>query len=314
MRYENSFRKIVISVVSFHLFCIGWCIWTGSVPTVKKVQEKLIVKTISLKNNTTVNPSKVVKQEPEPVTMTEHVPAVVAAPYVEPEPEPEVESLEEIEEPSPKPEVKKKTKPEPKKETKPIEAPKKKEVPPKKEVKKEKKTETKPEPKKEVSKTPPKKVQKDEKKVIAKPNPNPKPEVSKEDLKKQALIAKAQALLTKKGSSPKNSANDSKLANIGTIGKLEIDNYGSVSDVERRYQDILAAHLKDRLSFPDYGEVKIKLTLEKSGKVIKVEVISSKSDENRNYAVKILPGILFPSFDTFIKEQRYTFSVTLKND
>lgn len=292
MRYENSFKNIAAFVISFHLLCIVWCVWSGTTPPVKKIHEKLIVKTVSTKSSAVVKASNVSK-EPEPVAMAEPVaappePEPEPEPYVEPEPEPSVE---------PKPVAKPKAKSEPKKETKPKEKEK-----PKKEEK-------------PVTKVAPKKVAKEEKKVAAKPKPKPQPQVSKEDLRKQELIAKAQSLLSKTGSNTsKKSSSDNKLVNLGTIGKLEIDNAGTVSDVERRYQDILASHLKDRLRFPDYGEVKIKLTLERSGKVLKVEVISSKSDENRSYAVKVLPGILFPSFHTFIKEDKYTFSVTLKND
>lgn len=292
MRYENSFKNITAFVISFHALCIGWCVWSGTTPPVKKIHEKLIVKTVSTKSSAVAKTSNVSKQ-PEPVAMAEPVaappePEPEPKPYVEPEPEPYVE---------PKPVAKPKAKSEPKKETKPKEKEK-----PKKEEK-------------PVTKVAPKKVAKEEKKVAAKPKPKPQPQVSKEDLRKQELIAKAQSLLSKTGSNTsKKSSSDNKLVNLGTIGKLEIDNAGTVSDVERRYQDILASHLKDRLCFPDYGEVKIKLTLERSGKVLKVEVISSKSDENRSYAVKVLPGILFPSFHTFIKEDKYTFSVTLKND
>lgn len=288
MRYENSFRNISIFVISFHLLCIGWCIWTGTTPPVKKTQEKLIVKTVSLKNKEVAKVSKPAK-EPEPIAMAEPPPPPPPPPPPEPEPEPEPEPVPV---PAPKPVAKPKPKPEPKKEVaKPKEKPK-------------------PKP---VVKATPKKAPTEEKKPVAKKNP-PKdttPKVSKEDLKKQELIAKAQAMFTKAGSKP---SKNSSLIALGTISKLEIDSPALMTDKERRYQDILAAHLKDRLCFPEYGEVKIKLTLANSGKVLKVDVVSAKSCENRNYALKTLPGILFPTFDSFIKEDQYTFSITLKND
>jgi outer membrane biosynthesis protein TonB len=220
-------------------------------------------------------PPKAVK-EPEPIAMAEEAPA---PPCPEPEPEPE-----------PKPVFK--PKPEPKKEVKP---------------KKEDKPVSKPKPK-----TPPK----EDKKPAAKkaPEPEAKPKVSKEDLRKQELIAKAQAILKTGTSSSKKSSNDSSLVSLSTISKLQIDAPAMMTDKEKRYQDILASHLKDRLRFPEYGEVKIKLTLANSGKVLKVDIVSSKSEENRNYALKTLPNILFPSFDGFIKESQHTFSITLKND
>ena len=266
MRRYTTFKKICIWVISSHLVLILWCIWTGVITPPKKITEKLVVQTVSLKSGHSA--PKPVKA-PEPIAMAEPEPAAVAP---EPEPEPEPKPI-----PPPKPNGK--PKPEPKKETKP----------------------------KPVSKAAPPKKQ------PVKQNPAPKPQVSKEDKKKQELIAKAQAMFSKGTSSSKNSSN-SKLITLGTLGKLQIDSPGNVSDKERRYQDILAAHLKDRLRFPDYGEVKLKLTLANSGKVLKVDVVSSKSDENRSYAIKTLPSILFPTFDSFIKEDKYTFSITLKND
>ena len=88
-----------------------------------------------------------------------------------------------------------------------------------------------------------------------------------------------------------------------------------MGDHEVSYRDELANRLKLLLRLPEYGEVKVKLTIERSGKIAKVLIISSESSANRKYIEKTLPGLTFPQFGTrFGDVDQYTFSITLGNE
>jgi colicin import membrane protein len=88
-----------------------------------------------------------------------------------------------------------------------------------------------------------------------------------------------------------------------------------LSTNEVNYRDEVAYRIKQTLRLPDYGTVKIKLTLNRSGKVITVQIISSESIKNQQYAERTLQGLIFPPFGTrFGDADRYTFLITLNND
>ena len=84
---------------------------------------------------------------------------------------------------------------------------------------------------------------------------------------------------------------------------------------ESRYSDEIAYRLKSSLRFPDYGAVKIKLTLDRTGKVLKCETVHSESAKNKSYVESKVPGIVFSSFgQQFQGATQTTFVITLQND
>lgn len=84
---------------------------------------------------------------------------------------------------------------------------------------------------------------------------------------------------------------------------------------EAAYRDELAHRLKLYLKLPEYGDVKIVLTLERSGKVAGVKVISTQSKKNAAYIEKQLPALMFPSFGgNFSKAAIYDFTLVLSNE
>lgn len=98
---------------------------------------------------------------------------------------------------------------------------------------------------------------------------------------------------------------------------LQIDALPSDSAIpmETSYRDELAYRLKHTLKMPDYGQVKIKLTLERSGKVANVQIVSSESAKNKQYVEKMIPTLVFPPFGTrFQDAKQYSFMITLKNE
>lgn len=57
------------------------------------------------------------------------------------------------------------------------------------------------------------------------------------------------------------------------------------------------------------------LTLNRSGKVAKVAIISAESIVNSKYIEKTLPELSFPAFGTnFAAASEYTFMITLSNE
>ncbi len=280
---------------------------------------------------------------PEPEPILERVPEPIPEPIPEPVPEPVLES-KPMEQPKPKveikPEPKAAPKPKPKKEAKkaPIkkEPVKPKKQTPKKEVKKPepKKTE-KTLPKKEVKKETAKKEAKKEtpKKPAKKEEAPQKPAAPKPDPQAEAVKAKQRELLAKAQESiakidrPRGmiasagTASALSLASVpGKISALQIealpsDQGSTLTPHERSYRDELAGRLKLLLKLPEHGEVKIKLTLERSGKVTKIAVVSSQSAANRSYIEKKVPTLTFPSFgDNFVGQSNYTFLVSLSNE
>ena len=84
---------------------------------------------------------------------------------------------------------------------------------------------------------------------------------------------------------------------------------------EKSYRDELAGRLKLLLKVPEHGEVQLKLTLDRSGKVLKVTITKSVSQLNRSYIEKNLPTLKFPSFGKhFDNKLDYTFNIQLSNE
>lgn len=143
--------------------------------------------------------------------------------------------------------------------------------------------------------------------------------------KQQKLLSQAQETIAKIDKSrdkiSRTNLPDPGFVPPGAISSLQIDSfadYGSkqqLSSQEASYRDELASRLKLLLKLPEYGEVKIKLTLERSGKVAKVVIISAASAANRKHVEKTLPTLTFPAFGAnFDQSSQFTFSITLCNE
>jgi|LakMenEpi03Aug12_release.lakeMendotaPanAssembly.Ray.scaffolds.fasta_scaffold126784_2 outer membrane biosynthesis protein TonB len=146
----------------------------------------------------------------------------------------------------------------------------------------------------------PKKIEKPFKKKQSNPIPAPKKE-TKNSTKKNELIAQARE----------------KLAKIAPTG----DKFSGSSPImehlsagEESYRAELAARLKLLLHLPEPGEVKLKLTLDRSGNFISMDIASKSNSRNMQYLEKILPSLTYPAFDNHFKGlSNYTFSITLSH-
>jgi outer membrane biosynthesis protein TonB len=81
------------------------------------------------------------------------------------------------------------------------------------------------------------------------------------------------------------------------------------------YTDLIVNHLHQHLSLPDYGEVKIQLSLRQDGTVAKVVVLRAQSEKNRLYLESNLLRLKFPCFEgPFATKKESTFTLTFCNE
>ncbi len=88
---------------------------------------------------------------------------------------------------------------------------------------------------------------------------------------------------------------------------------GLLNSTEASYQGKIKFRLEQNLRLPERGEVEIKLTLNKSGKIVKFETTSPQSLKNRQYIEQKIPSIVFPEFDASLNgETQHLFTIQLK--
>lgn len=322
-RTDRTLFPISLSVLAIHALLILYM--SFFIPSTLKPEpkrERLLVKTIKLSNERTFNPPKAQIAPPEPIaeapTLIETAPEPIIEPepLVEPTPEPEIIKPEPIPEPEPAPKPKPISPPKPKAPPKPI----------------VKKTPPKPTPQKKPpapvkNPAPPKLIAKKTPPKPATPPPppappKPDPEIARRQEQRQALLAQARSAIgkvdTKKGritgSSLEKITLPSQMGEL-SIETLSITTSAGLSARELSYRDEIARRLRLMLRLPEVGVVKLKLTLNRQGKVTAVNILSSENGTNKAHINKILPTISFPTFgDNFPNESDYTFSITLSSE
>lgn len=99
---------------------------------------------------------------------------------------------------------------------------------------------------------------------------------------------------------------------------LQIDNLiedASSDQVDVNYADILVNQLHAFLSLPEYGEVKIQLSLRQDGSVVRLVVLKTQNEKNKRYLESALPRIKFPRFEgAYANKKEYTFILTFCNE
>lgn len=97
------------------------------------------------------------------------------------------------------------------------------------------------------------------------------------------------------------------------IQSLQIDQPEQTKKTD--YFILLAQTLKEELELPEYGDVKLELTVLQSGRIQKLKVIAAKSEKNRKYLELNIPRIILPPFnDTLSNEREHTFILTFCNE
>lgn len=192
--------------------------------------------------------------------------------------------------PKPKPAPKPVAKPKPKPEPKPVAKPKPKPEPAPKPV-------AKPKPK-------------------PKPATKPKPQQAKVDKRQQELLEKALSSLDKVDrSTPDTQPVSAPITLLKLEGSASTDDAADTDPKHLGYCEELVRRLQLLLKLPDYGQVKVKLTLNRDGTVAKLEVIDSLNAKNKSYVENTIPTGRFPPFGTnFAGERQHSFVLALAND
>jgi colicin import membrane protein len=173
------------------------------------------------------------------------------------------------------------------------------------------------------------------KKVVESPKINSKPkEKSKEELQKEVEQQKKQEVLKEKLAYLAESRHQIKSLStektesiavalpsqltslhVDTVTIEEIGKVQAWGAKEATYREQVASYLRKTLKLQELGAVKIQLTIDRSGKIIKHQVLSSESKKNLEYIQKALPALVFPSFgeSLFKGASDYTILITLDN-
>jgi hypothetical protein len=197
---------------------------------------------------------------------------------------------------------------------------------------------SKPAPPKEISKktpTPPNINTKKQQEELAALEAKQQLEVKEREKKKQAEVAALEIArqecakaseklgnISKKSQKSNSVSTELHAALPKEISSLKIDSFLAEGDTftkagktEMTYLENVSYCLKKRLRLPDYGFVSIKLTIEKTGKVTRVEIVKSGSSLNKAYIEKELPKLIFSPFGSqFQGVDHYTFLITIHNE
>lgn len=164
-------------------------------------------------------------------------------------------------------------------------------------------------PKKE--KVPPKKKEAPKKVEKAKPAEQPKKvEAAKNKNDRKAVLKKVQESVAKMESMEATSPQGGK-PGLKPIERLTFEGFSE----EGGYVTDMTMRLKAVLHLPEYGQVRLYLTVLRSGRVDSFEVVDSASRLNKNYLDRALKELALPPFGKWYpQEEKHTFALTLSNE
>lgn len=79
------------------------------------------------------------------------------------------------------------------------------------------------------------------------------------------------------------------------------------------YEERIASIMQHALKLPNYGEVKVTITLHCSGKVTDITVLCSQNNENKSYLLESIPTLSFPPFEEGESKSFETFTFNFFN-
>ena len=86
-------------------------------------------------------------------------------------------------------------------------------------------------------------------------------------------------------------------------------------DEVNSYGEFLTAYLQEILHLPDFGEVKVQITVAQDGSVMRYAVVKAESDKNKKYLEENLTSLRFPEFKgKGITKSEETFVLTFCNE
>ncbi|HAB99668.1 MAG TPA: hypothetical protein DCE71_07600, partial [Parachlamydiales bacterium] len=96
--------------------------------------------------------------------------------------------------------------------------------------------------------------------------------------------------------------------------KISLESKKQTSSFEHSYSQTLIAYLENSLDLPEYGKVKLELCIDRTGRLVKSEVLASENEKNSEFLKTRLPELKFPCFnDVHMTENTLTFTVSFLN-
>jgi len=134
--------------------------------------------------------------------------------------------------------------------------------------------------------------------VASTPKPKPKPRPAKKrDNRLAKLMEEAQSRLSKVATEAKQPVRLDLVIDTGT------------------YEQELAERLRLLLKLPEWGSVRVALTVTRDGSVVGLKILEAQSEINRLYVANHLGGQTLASFGKeYVGEAQHTFRLTLNNE
>ena len=145
-----------------------------------------------------------------------------------------------------------------------------------------------------------------------------KPVASSSAAKKPSPAPKSKAkVLSPPSSSPSQEIRKevfSKSSPLVLPKEISIPKVSFQEEVEGNYGEVLVVFLQNALDLPENGEVKMDLEIDGTGKIIRTDILESKSKKNGEFLKKRLPELALPCFNGFRKSnETFCFTITFKN-
>ncbi|MCC6128090.1 MAG: hypothetical protein IT584_02690 [Chlamydiae bacterium] len=105
-----------------------------------------------------------------------------------------------------------------------------------------------------------------------------------------------------------------KESSLALPSKLHLVSAEKEISFSNSYREILSSYLQEVLDLPEYGAVKIKLRIDREGKLLESEILSSENRKNSEFLKNRLQGLTFPCFNDFdVPENSLTFIISFRN-
>lgn len=76
------------------------------------------------------------------------------------------------------------------------------------------------------------------------------------------------------------------------------------TDSSFSYVQRLIEELQNHLNLPEYGEVKVEMTITQEGMITDLYIVDAQSEKNAAYLKKTLPNVTFPWFNQYAKQEK----------
>ncbi|MBX7067078.1 MAG: hypothetical protein K1X28_07595 [Parachlamydiales bacterium] len=136
-----------------------------------------------------------------------------------------------------------------------------------------------------------------------KPLPPPKQKVEENVLKE---ISESFAALSSEPKKPTRSALNIPVKSAAKMPEPEIE-----TGDDATYDEYLIAFLQSALDLPEFGDVKMEIEIDSSGKIVESRILESKSSKNAKFLKDELATLNFPiPFDV---EKKHKFTIVFRN-